>query len=104
MSTSEGGNSLGSVIGVVVIGFPFVALAGFVLALLVRVLGYHPAKGGLEATSVIAVVVGTRLIILFREHLRNPPKPVLALSAFCYLLLLLLVLARATNSFPEWLR
>jgi len=84
-----------------VVGFPLVAVFAVALALLVRAFGYHPARGDLELTSVVAIVIGTRLIILFRDQLGTPSRLLLTLSTLGYLLIMALIWARLTHRLPN---
>lgn len=83
-------------------GLPLMAVLAVALALLFRAFGYRPARGDLEVTSVVVIVIGTRLIILFRDQLSTPSRLLLTLSALGYLIIAALILARLTHRLPSW--
>ena len=87
-------DSGGSSLKFLVVGFPLFAVFGVVLTMVFRLFGYSFTRDELPISSVIAVVVGTSLLLRFRDRLATPSRLLLSLSCLSWLLILVLFLER----------
>ena len=85
----------------VLVGFPFVALLALALHGIFYAFGYRYAPGRIPIASLIGIVIGTRLLFAFQEHLSQPSRRLVYVSVAAYGLLALAFVARLAHVLPR---
>src|SRR5882672_4011557 len=89
-----------NVIAVILVGLPFVCVFALLLYALFYVAGYRYRPGRLPIPSLLAVVVGTQLLIAFRDKWSQPSTRVWYAALIAWAVLALAFWARVTNRLP----
>jgi len=86
---------------VLFVGLPFVCVLGLALHGLFYAAGYRYQPGHLPIPSLIAIVIGTRALISFRDMWSNPSKKVWYAALLAWTVLALAFWARLTQRLPS---
>jgi hypothetical protein len=85
--------------GLILLGLPLVLAGGVLLTFLFHAVGIHQRQGP-ALSSLIAIVVGTRLVLSFQDAFRNPSRRLIICGILAAVLVVVVVGLRLTNVIP----
>ena len=79
------------------VGLPYVAVFGLILNLIFRAFGYHYGPDRPNYPSILAIMIGTFVVFRSRSLIRKFPLTLCIGALAGYIVLGILIWARATN-------
>jgi hypothetical protein len=85
--------------GLVLLGLPIVLACGVVLTFLFHAVGIRQ-RSGPALSSLITIIVGTRMLFVFQDRFRNPSGRLLIAGMVSFVVVAVIIWARLTDRIP----
>jgi len=99
MSSESSAPTSSATPGLVLLGVPMVLACGVVLTFLFHAVGIRQ-RSGPALSSLITIIVGTRVLFAFRDKFRNPSNRLLIAGGLSLVFVATILWARLTDRIP----